>query len=70
MAKRWPTGSAFAVLFFGLILLLIYAHHNWIEDFASPPLWWRIAYGVAFAMFSAAMTFTVPATHCVWRIPA
>ena len=60
VAKRWPTWLAFAVLFLGLILLLIYAHHNWIENFASPALWWRTAYGIAFAMFSAAMAFTVP----------
>ena len=60
VAKGWPTWLAFAVLFLGLILLLIYAHHNWIENFASPALWWRTAYGVAFAMFSAAMAFTVP----------
>jgi surface polysaccharide O-acyltransferase-like enzyme len=60
VAKRWPTWLAFAVLFLGLILLLIYAHHNWIENFASPALWWTTAYGIAFAMFSAAMAFTVP----------
>ena len=33
-----------------------------MADFNSPPLWWRAAYGLAFAMFSAAMAFTVPAT--------
>jgi len=31
VAKRWPTWLAFAGLFLGLILLLVYAHHNWIE---------------------------------------
>jgi peptidoglycan/LPS O-acetylase OafA/YrhL len=62
IAKRWLVWLAMAVLFFGAMLLLIYAHHNWIENFASPPLWWRTAYGLAFAMFSAAMAFTVQAT--------
>jgi surface polysaccharide O-acyltransferase-like enzyme len=62
IARRWAVWLGFAVLFFGAILLLIYAHHNWIADFKSPPLWWKSAYGVAFAMFSAAMAFTVPAT--------
>jgi surface polysaccharide O-acyltransferase-like enzyme len=62
IAKRWPVWLAFAVLFYGAILLLVYAHHNWIADFNSPALWWKTAYGVAFAMFSAAMAFTVPAT--------
>jgi surface polysaccharide O-acyltransferase-like enzyme len=59
LAKRWTVwlGSAFAC--YGAILLLVYAHHNWLADFNSPPLWWHTAYGLAFAMFSAAMTFTV-----------
>jgi peptidoglycan/LPS O-acetylase OafA/YrhL len=62
IAKRWPVWLGFAVLFYGAILLLVYVHHNWITNFASPPLSWKAAYGLAFAMFSAAMAFTVPAT--------
>jgi len=62
IARRWPVWLAFAGLFYGAILLLVYAHHNWIADFASPALWWRTAYGMAFALFSAAMAFTIPAT--------
>ncbi len=62
IAKRWPFWLAFAVLFYGTILLLVYAHHNWIANFASPALWWKVAYGLAFASYSAAMAFTVPAT--------
>jgi len=62
LAKRWPVWLALAVLLYGAILLLVYAHHNWIADFRSPALWWKIAYGVAFASFSAAMAFTIPAT--------
>jgi hypothetical protein len=61
VAKRWATWITFAVVLFGLILLLVFVHHNWIENVAAPPLWWRAAYGTAFAMFSAAMAFTVPA---------
>jgi len=48
-------------LFYGAILGLVYVHHNWVADFNSPPLLWRTGYGLAFAMFSAAMAFTVPA---------
>jgi surface polysaccharide O-acyltransferase-like enzyme len=59
LAKRWPVWFAFAALFYGAILLLVYAHHTWIADYYSPPLWWKTAYGFAFAMFSAAMAFTV-----------
>jgi len=60
IAKRWPVWLAFAILFYGAILLLVYAHHNWIANFNSPALWWKTAYGLAFAMFSAAMALTVP----------
>src|SRR2546430_211336 len=59
LAQRWPLWLAFASLFYGAILLLVYAHHNWIADFDSPPLSWQAGYGLAFALFSAAMTFTV-----------
>jgi peptidoglycan/LPS O-acetylase OafA/YrhL len=62
IAKRWPVWLALAALFYGAILLLVYAHHNWIANFDSPPLSWKAAYGIAFAMFSAAMAFTVLAT--------
>jgi surface polysaccharide O-acyltransferase-like enzyme len=61
LVKYWTVWPAFAFVFYAAILLLVYAHHNWLADFNSPPLWWRAAYGLAFAMFSAAMTFTVPA---------
>ena len=62
IAKRWFIWLAFAVMFYVAILLLVYAHHNWIVNFASPPLPWKTAYGLAFAMFSAAMAFTVLVT--------
>jgi hypothetical protein len=61
LVRRWMAWLGFAIAFYGAILLLVYVHHNWLADFNSPPLWWHMAYGLAFAMFSAAMTFTVPA---------
>jgi surface polysaccharide O-acyltransferase-like enzyme len=30
-------------------------------DFNAPPFWWRAGYGLAFALFSAAMAFAEPA---------
>jgi len=60
VAKRWTLWSAYALLFYAAILVLVYAHHNWV-DFDSPPLVWRVGYGLAFALFSAAMVFAVPA---------
>jgi surface polysaccharide O-acyltransferase-like enzyme len=59
LARRWPAWLALALVFYGAILLLVYAHHNWMADFDSPPLSWRTGYGLAFALFSAAMAFTV-----------
>jgi surface polysaccharide O-acyltransferase-like enzyme len=59
LAKRWSAWFAFALVFYGAILLLVYARHNWVADLDSPPLSWRTGYGLAFALFSAAMAFTV-----------
>jgi surface polysaccharide O-acyltransferase-like enzyme len=61
LARRWKVWLAFAFASYVAILLLVYAHHNWLADFNSPPLWWHAAYGLTFAMFGAAMTFTIPA---------
>jgi surface polysaccharide O-acyltransferase-like enzyme len=60
LASRWKIWLAVALVFYGAILLLVYAHHNWVADFNSPPLWWRVAYGLAFALFSGAMAFAEP----------
>ena len=56
VARRWQVWLAFAGVFYGAILVLVYVHHNWVADFNSPPLSWRFAYGAAFALFSGAMT--------------
>jgi surface polysaccharide O-acyltransferase-like enzyme len=55
-ARRWLAWLGLAGIFYGAILFLVYVHHNWIANFNSPPLPWRAAYGLAFALFSAAMT--------------
>jgi surface polysaccharide O-acyltransferase-like enzyme len=61
LAKRWPVWLAFAFVFYLAILVAVYAHHNWVADFDSPPLLWKVGYGFAFAIYSAAMAFTVSA---------
>jgi peptidoglycan/LPS O-acetylase OafA/YrhL len=58
LAKRWTVWLGFALVAYSAILLLVYAHHNWV-DLDSPPLWWHTAYALAFATFCAAMAFTV-----------
>jgi Acyltransferase family len=60
LVKRWIVWPALALAAYCAILFLVYAHHSGLVDFNSPPLWWHTAYGLAFAVFSAAMTFTVP----------
>jgi len=62
LASRWNIWLAVALAFYGVILFLVYAHHNWIANFDAPPLWWRTAYGLAFALFSGAMAFGEPGT--------
>jgi hypothetical protein len=59
LVKRWMVWLGFAIASYGAILLMVYTHHSGLIDFNSPPLWWHIAYGLAFATFSAAMTFAV-----------
>src|SRR5882672_8978396 len=61
LARRWPVWFAFALVFYVAILVLVYAHHNWVADFDSPPLLWQVGHGLAFATFSAAMAFVTPA---------
>jgi surface polysaccharide O-acyltransferase-like enzyme len=61
LAKRWPVWLGFALVFYVAILVMVYAHHNWVVDFDSPPLLWKLGYGLAFAAYSAAMAFAVTA---------
>ena len=50
-----------ALICYGAIVFLVYLHRGGFVDLKAPPLWWHTAYGLAFAAFAAAMTFTVPA---------
>jgi peptidoglycan/LPS O-acetylase OafA/YrhL len=60
LARRWSRWLGFALVFYAAIILLVYVHRSGLIDLRSPPLWWQTAYGLAFAMFSASMTFFVP----------
>jgi Acyltransferase family len=62
LVRRWPAWLGFALVSYIAILVAVYAHHNWVANFDSPPLLWKLAYGVAFASYSAAMALTVSAT--------
>jgi surface polysaccharide O-acyltransferase-like enzyme len=61
LEKRRPVWCGLAFVFYVAILVAVYAHHNWVADFDSPPLLWKISYGLAFAAYSAAMAFAVSA---------
>jgi peptidoglycan/LPS O-acetylase OafA/YrhL len=60
LARRWSLWLAFALVFYAGIIFLVYVHRSGLIELRSPPLWWQAAYGLVFAMFSAAMTFVVP----------
>lgn len=60
LARRWLLWLGWALLFYVAILVLVYVKHNWI-DLDRPPPVFHISYGLAFALFSAAMVFAVPA---------
>jgi hypothetical protein len=34
VAARWKIWAAFALAFYGAILILVYAHHNWVDNFS------------------------------------
>jgi surface polysaccharide O-acyltransferase-like enzyme len=73
LAKLWPAWLSYAFVFYVAILVSVYAHHNWVTDFDSPPLVWKFGYGFAFAAYSAAMAFTVTAiflrfAESAWRL--
>jgi hypothetical protein len=61
LARRWATWFASALLFYAAIVFLVYVHRSGMIDLRSPPLWWRAAYGLVFALFCASMTFAAPA---------
>ncbi|CAL76458.1 Putative membrane protein [Bradyrhizobium sp. ORS 278] len=66
LVQRWSIWFALSYGCYAMILFLAYAHHNWIADFDSPPLWWRAAYGSAVASFCASMAFGVPTFFLRW----
>jgi len=61
IAKRWHTWLVFALVFYAAIIALVYVHHTGLIALRTPPLWWQVTYGLAFALFCASMTFTLPA---------
>jgi len=59
LARRWPVWLAATIVTYGCIIGLVYVRHNLLPDVDDPPLWWRVAYALAFVSYSAAQTFNI-----------
>jgi peptidoglycan/LPS O-acetylase OafA/YrhL len=59
LARRWPVWLAATIASYGSILALIYVKHSVLPDVNHQPLWWEIAYALAFVSYSAAQTFNI-----------
>ena len=59
LARRWPVWLAATIATYGCIVALIYVKHLVLPDVNHQPLWWEIAYALAFVSYSAAQTFNI-----------
>jgi peptidoglycan/LPS O-acetylase OafA/YrhL len=59
MARRWPVWLAATIVTYGCIVALIYIKHGVLPDVNHQPLWWQVAYALAFVSYSAAQTFNI-----------
>jgi hypothetical protein len=59
MSRRWPVWLAATVVSYGCIVLLVYIKHAVLPEVTYQPLWWRVAYALAFVTYSASQTFNV-----------
>jgi hypothetical protein len=61
LARRWPIWLAATIVTYGCIIGLIYIKHGVLPDVNHQPLWWEVAYALAFVSYSAAQTFNIMA---------
>jgi Acyltransferase family len=59
LARRWPLWLAATIATYACIIGLIYIKHSVLPDTTHQPLWWEIAYALAFVSYSAAQTFNI-----------
>jgi Acyltransferase family len=59
LARRWLVWLAATIATYGSIIVLIYIKHSLLPDVHHQPLWWEIAYALAFVAYSAAQTFNI-----------
>ena len=59
LARRWPVWLAATIASYGCIIALIYIKHSVLPDVHHQPLWWEIAYALAFVAYGATQTFNI-----------
>jgi peptidoglycan/LPS O-acetylase OafA/YrhL len=59
LARRWPVWLAATIVTYGCIIGLIYIKHSVLPDVNHQPLWWELAYALAFVAYGAAQTFNI-----------
>jgi len=59
MARRWPVWLGVTLVSYGCIIALIYIKHAVLPDVNVQPLWWQVAYALAFVTYSAGQTFNI-----------
>jgi peptidoglycan/LPS O-acetylase OafA/YrhL len=59
LARRWPVWLTATIASYGCIVALIYIKHAVLPDVTHQPLWWEIAYALAFVAYCAAQTLNI-----------
>jgi hypothetical protein len=59
LARRWPTWLAATIISYGCIIGLIVIKRTLLPDSDTTPIWYNVAYALAFVSYSAAQTFNV-----------
>jgi hypothetical protein len=59
MARRWPVWLGATIISYGCILALIYVKHSVLPDPNTLPVWYEVAYSLAFVTYSASQTFNI-----------
>jgi hypothetical protein len=59
MARRWPVWLGATIVSYGCIIGLIYIKHSVLPDVNHQPLWWQLAYALAFVCYGVAQTFNI-----------
>ena len=59
LARRWPVWLAATIVSYGCIIGLIVIKRTLLPDSDHTPMWYNLAYPLAFACYSAAQTFNV-----------